>query len=56
MFKFELGWLLKDEFYGLVKEVWQNENKGKTPLEIWQNKIRRLGQYLRGWAKNTSGA
>ena len=29
---------------------------GNTPLERWQAKIRRLRQYLRGWAKNTSGA
>jgi hypothetical protein len=27
-----------------------------TPLERWQAKIRRLRQYLRGWAKNVSGA
>ena len=29
---------------------------GNTPLERWQAKIRRLRQYLRGWATNTSGA
>jgi hypothetical protein len=28
---------------------------GCTPMERWQGKIRRLRQYLRGWAKNTSG-
>ena len=27
-----------------------------SPLEIWQTKIRRLRQYLRGWAKNISRA
>ena len=31
-------------------------NDGHTPLEKWQAKIRRLRQYLRGWAKNVSGA
>jgi hypothetical protein len=28
---------------------------GRTPMERWQGKIRRLRQYLRGWAKDTSG-
>jgi hypothetical protein len=27
-----------------------------VPLERWQAKVRRLRQYLRGWAKNLSGA
>jgi len=31
-------------------------NDGHTPLEKWQAKLRRLLQYLRGWAKNVSGA
>ena len=34
----------------LDKNVWH------TPLEKWQEKIRRLRQYLRGWTKNVSGA
>jgi hypothetical protein len=28
---------------------------GKTAIEIWQNKIRNLRKFLRGWAKNLSG-
>ena len=24
-------------------------------MERWQNRIRRLGQHLRGWAKHTTG-
>lgn len=56
MFKFELGWLLRDGLYNIVNDVWQKENRGKTPLEVWKNKIRKLRQYLRGWVKNTSGA
>ena len=28
---------------------------GSTPLERWQNRLRRLWQFLRGWAKNTAG-
>jgi hypothetical protein len=37
-------------------EIWQQENNGHTPLQIWQNKIRWLRQYLRGWSKNYIGA
>lgn len=56
LFKFELGWLIKDGFFELVSEVWSNEKRGVTPLQKWQNKIRRLRQFLRGWAKNMKGA
>jgi hypothetical protein len=30
--------------------------KGSSPMEIWQNKIKFLRKYLRGWAKNMNGA
>jgi hypothetical protein len=30
--------------------------KGSSPIELWQNKIRSLRQYLKGRAKNMSGA
>jgi hypothetical protein len=55
-FKFELGWLLRDGFCNMVREIWQSVITEGTPLERWQAKIRRLRQYLRGWAKNLSGA
>jgi len=55
-FKFELGWLLREGFMDMVKEIWASVQMGNTPLERWQAKIRRLRQYLRGWTKNTSGA
>jgi hypothetical protein len=55
LFKFELSWLLKEGFYEVVAQVWQRENRGATSLEKWQNKIRNLRKYLRGWAKNASG-
>jgi hypothetical protein len=51
-FKFEIGWLTRDVFFDLVKEVWEFENRGRLPMERWQNKIRRLGCFLRGWARN----
>jgi hypothetical protein len=54
-FKFELGWLLRDGFCEMVSEVWQNTIATGSPIERWQTKIRRLRQYLRGWAKYVSG-
>jgi len=40
----------------MVANIWQSENSGCSPLERWQNKILRLRQHLRGWAKHTAGA
>jgi len=54
MFKFELGWLTRDDFHNVVIQTWQQECRGNTSLERWQNKIRCLCQFLRGWAKNKS--
>jgi hypothetical protein len=54
-FAIELGWLLKDGFYDMVTDIWQKKRKGSTSMEIWQNKIRSLRKYLRGW-KNQNGA
>jgi hypothetical protein len=53
-FKFELAWLTRDGFFDLVKEVWESENRGRSPLEKWQNKIRRLRRFIRGWSRNLS--
>jgi hypothetical protein len=39
-FKFKLGWLACDGFFDLVKEAWESENRGRSPMERWQNKIR----------------
>jgi hypothetical protein len=55
-FKFELRWLLEGGFFDVVSEVWRNENRGVTSMQRWQNKMRRLRQFLRGWAKNLNGA
>jgi hypothetical protein len=56
LFKFELGWLLKEGFFDVVSKVWRKESRGTTSMQRWQNKIRRLRQFLRGWAKNMNGA
>ena len=47
-FKFELWQMIRDGFFDLVKEVWESKNRGRTPLERWQSKIRRLRRFLRG--------
>ena len=55
LFKFELGWLTRPGFYEMVSNVWKGEKRGYNSLQRWQNKIRALRQYLRGWAKHSSG-
>jgi predicted secreted Zn-dependent protease len=55
-FRFEVGWLLRDEFFELVSNVWNKETRGEMPMKKWQNKIRRLRKFVRSWAKNLSGA
>jgi hypothetical protein len=35
MFKFKLGWLLRDGFAYMVKNIWINENKGSNAMERW---------------------
>ena len=39
LFKFELGWLLKESFFDMVSEVWNKEQRGNNALQRWQNKI-----------------
>jgi ubiquitin len=55
MFKFELGWLIRDGFHDMVTSIWEHETRGNNSREKWQNKIRDVRQHLRGWAKNTAG-
>jgi hypothetical protein len=55
LFSFELSWLREDGFHDLVKREWNASVSGNNPIEIWQNKIRHLRRFLRGWAKNRSG-
>jgi hypothetical protein len=47
---------LKEGIFEVVSEVWNKETRGSTLMQRWQNKIRRLRQFLRGWAKNMNGA
>jgi hypothetical protein len=54
-FSFELSWFEQDGFDELVATEWAAGPIGKTPMQTWQNKIRHLRRFLRGWAKNLSG-
>ena len=39
----------------IIAREWSKPVAGQTSIEIWQNKIRHLRQFLRGWARNESG-
>ena len=54
-FSFELSWLHQDGFFDMVAAEWNVVHKGATPIEIWQNKIRHVRRFLKGWDKNQSG-
>jgi uncharacterized protein YaiL (DUF2058 family) len=40
----------------MVSDIWLNTHIVGTPLQRWQTKIRKVRQYLRGWAKHMSGS
>jgi hypothetical protein len=50
-FSFELSWFEQEGFYDLIAREWAAVSAGKTPIITWQNKIRHLRRFLRGWAK-----
>src|SRR3954469_12772435 len=54
-FKFELGWMIRDGFYEMVKAIWEKPVDGQTPILRWNNKMRTLRKFLRGWARHTAG-
>jgi hypothetical protein len=54
-FSFELFWFRQEGFYEMVEKEWNSVNTGRSPIERWQNKIRHLRRFLKGWAKNMSG-
>jgi hypothetical protein len=55
LFKFELGWLLRDGFMEMIRDIWSNTTTGLTLMERWQGKICEIRQHLRGWTKNIRG-
>ena len=54
-FSFELSWFRQEGFVALISREWNSISMGESPMERWQNKIRHLRRFLRGWAKNLSG-
>lgn len=55
VFSFELGWFEREGFLDLIANEWTKETGGTSSMDRWQNKIRHLRLFLRGWAKNQSG-
>ncbi len=39
LFKFELGWLLREDFQKLLANIWTKDIRGATNIARWQNKI-----------------
>lgn len=54
-FKFELGWIHRDGFADMVKEVWNRPVTGQTPIQRCNSKIPALRKHLRGWARHIGG-
>jgi hypothetical protein len=54
-FSFETSWLEHENFYEIVRAEWEAGTRENTPVAIWQNKIRHLRRFLKGWAKCLSG-
>jgi hypothetical protein len=43
--------MVREGFHDMVSSIWQQENRGESAIQVWQNKIRALRQYLRGVGK-----
>jgi hypothetical protein len=54
-FKFELGWLQRDAFHDMVKDVWGRPVTTMAPIQRWNFKIRALHSHLHGWARHVTG-
>jgi hypothetical protein len=54
-FSFELSWLKQDKFFEMVKNEWTMVSADVSPMVTWQNRLRHVRRYLKGWAKNLSG-
>ena len=54
-FSFGSAWFKREGFLDLIAREWAKDLGGRSNVERWQNKIRHLRQFLRGWAKHLSG-
>uniref|UniRef100_A0A453NB92 Reverse transcriptase domain-containing protein n=1 Tax=Aegilops tauschii subsp. strangulata TaxID=200361 RepID=A0A453NB92_AEGTS len=55
IFSFKQSWFEREGFMEMIAREWDKPVMGRTHVERWQNKIRHLRQFLRGWARNESG-
>jgi hypothetical protein len=39
LFTFESGWLLRDGFVEMIREIWSSHTEGNNPIERWQEKL-----------------
>jgi hypothetical protein len=52
LYRFEKWWLMRDEFKTLARQNWALPIKGKTAIDVWQEKVRRFRKWSKGWSKN----
>ena len=43
LFKFEQGWLIRDDFHDMVSSIWDQQNKNDAPP--WKNGRTKYGLY-----------
>jgi hypothetical protein len=53
-FKFKLGWLQRDGFQTMVKDIWERPVAGNIPILRWNKKMRDVRKHLSGWASHTA--
>jgi hypothetical protein len=53
-FKFELGWLHRNGFFYMVKNVWERPVVGNSPIARWNNKMRAMRKHLSDWDAHIS--
>jgi hypothetical protein len=54
-FKFELGWLQREGFHDMVKNVWERPTTASSLIQRWNSKLRALRSHLSGWARHVTG-
>ena len=45
----------REGFDDLIKGAWAKPVQGRTPIQRWNNKVRNLRTFLRGWARHVTG-
>lgn len=55
-FSFELSWLQQDGFTEMVAQEWASISNVNHAMNNWQNKLRHIRQFLRGWTRHLCGS